>query len=896
MADISKFIPARNPPDVDVSKPFIGYPMILRGKPQTQGNIHVPTANAYLPDSLRGSNDVVPPTVYEHCKNSNIPAAASEEITVDFQPNILDNYDVYTYHFKLFITSLANSTSGKVLDPESQTIIAESGISDLTIDNVEFQGIAVPSLEAGTGTQTLLKFQLFEPGGAGLLDKLYYESLALGIGNWLVMPCYLQLEFRGRTTASSVPVTTGDPGTLGGLQWIWPLKLTDIKANVSAGGTKYDVNAIFYDEFAQSNACFSAQHSISLQGLKTFGDAITQLKDKLNADAYEKTLDNYSLPDSYEIFVDEQLKGVEIAIPEQNKTSTRGADYIDFEKKSAMFNPGTSIDKMIDVLLGSSKYYQEALQSARTRTSTPEAANAAAPMRDFWRIITETKPIGFDMLRQDNAVQITIYIVKYNLGLVEADASQTGQTPDTRVAARKRLATYNNTGILRKKYNYIFTGLNDQVINFDLNMNCSFAATLSRFGGIYLDSNNSDIGVVQRPPLSAVQDAVERTRTALRYISNPKNKDTVDTELVHAKLAVANTNNIDPSTKNRLNEILKHAKSQDRTTYVADIQKAGGLDADGELNRSKQIAKSLAAPTLTNPVRKFVSDVNSGSEEAQKVRQNAEDSRRGKLRPKPFREGAQEQNLMGMDSNSDAGRARTSSIFSTALYSTMDASLVSIKLTIKGDPFWLYPRNTPIDGILPYKSNLDDKVAINLIKLGHLKDKSTVNPFGTDNFIVLRFRTPKVYNNDTGYTESYTEVETFSGIYKVVSINSKFENGKFTQEMSCILDDLINLKDFPDFIKQIEEENKKPDPVIDTDNIITESAIPGTAQITDKIKSGGANLVKGAVDTYRDAKGVVVTTTTTFVDADGWTTHLKESSNIPTLTNAQEAINARLRR
>jgi hypothetical protein len=485
--------------------------------------------------------------------------------------------------------------------------------------------------------------------------------------------------------------------------------------------------------------------------------------------------------------------------------------------------------------------------------------------------------------------------VKYNLGLVEADASQTGQTPDTQLAARKRLATYNNTGILRKKYNYIFTGLNDQVINFDLNMNCSFAATLSRFGGIYLDSNNSDIGVVQRPSASEVQDAEERVKKALAYIQDPNNKDTIDVELAAAMSSVSSTN-IDPASKNRLNEILKHAKSQDRTTYVAAIQKAGGLDADGQLNRTPINAKSLAEPPLTNPVRRFVSDVNSGSDAAQNVRKQAEASRRGKLRPKPFREGTQEQNLTGIDSNSDAGRARTSSLFSTALYSTLDASLVSIKLTIKGDPFWLYPRNIPIDGILPYKSNLNEKVAIDLIKLGHLKDKSTVNPFGTDNFIVLRFRTPKVYNDDTGYTESYTEVETFSGIYKVISINSKFETGKFTQEMSCILDDLINLKDFPDFLKQIEEENKKPDPVIDTDNIITESGIPGTAQITDKIKSGGANLVKGTVDTFRDAKGVVVTTTTTFVDAEGWTTHLKESSNIPTLTNAQEAINARLRR
>lgn len=899
MANIPKFNAGRVAPTpeeiAEASKPFFGNPHITAQaqKSKLMGNLNPPISVAGKPDFLRGSRDKIE-TAYAHCKNMNVPAAESEEIKVNFQSNVLDNYDMYTYHFKLFITSLDNSTNGKVMDPESQTIIAESGVTDFTIDKLELLGITTPSQEAGTGTQTLLKFEILEPSGAGLLDKMYYEALALGLGNWFVMPCYIELQFRGRTNDSSEPVTSGDPGTLSGLKWIWPIKISDIKAHVSSSGTRYDINAIFYDEYAQSNACFSLLHETVLSNLTKFGKAMAELSEKLNADAYEKSTDNYSIPDSYRIVVDPELANVNIAIAEQNKTSTRGADYVNLQSKVATYNPGTSIDKVVDSLLGSSDYYQRSLQSARTRTAQPNAANQAAPMRDFWRVITETRPIGFDPLRQDNAIEITIYVVKYNLGLVEADASQTGQTPDTHQAARHRLATYNNLNILRKKYNYIFTGLNDQVINFDLNMNFSFAAVLSRFGGIYLDSNNSDIGVVERSSLTDEKEAIEKVRKTLQFINKPENSATADIVLEATKSSVASTN-VNSVLKSQLLNTLKFAKSADRTMRVSQIQAAGGRDADGELNRTPIIAKSLATPPFTNPSYKFVSDVDPSGHLAQKAREIAESNRSGKLRPMPFREGSQESHFTGIDSNSDAGRARTSSLFSTALYSTLDASLQIIKLTIKGDPFWLYPKNEPINGILPFKSRMPDQEAIDLIKRGHEKDTSMVNPFGTDNFIVIRFRTPKIYNDATGYQDAYSEVETFSGVYRVIMVTSRFEMGKFTQEMECQLDNLINLKDFPEFLKQLEQESAKPDPVVDTRNLSpmgSKLTDVQRAAITDRLKGAVPGLgviseVKGKVDTLRDQAGNVITKVTSIGP--------NLSSNVPTLTDVQKAAIERLR-
>lgn len=742
----------------------------------------------YRPDVLRGSNDKVGMSFDQ----DNRPSA-SDEYKIDFQPNIFDKFDTYTYHWKLFITSLSSAYDGTVLAPEDQTIIAETGVTDLTLEKVEMNGIAVPSVEGGTGTQTTLRFQITEPQGAGLFDKLFYESLALGIGNWLVMPCFMQLEFKGRNDNNAEAPESGRPGDLNGLKWIWPIKLTNCKAHVSHVGTRYDFEAIVYDELAQSNAYFGIQHNIVLTQLSTFKSAIDQLQDKIQKDQDDKLMDSYGYPDVYRFVIDEKIAAnANITVPDKNKHTSRWSDYAKWGDKQAEYNAGTSIDKIIDSLLGNTDYYQRKLQSAQTRISEPDSANEADSMRKFWRIVTETHPYIFDPIRQDNAVEITIYIVEYDIGLLETTPPQTGQTPDTLQAAKKRMSTYFNKKILNKRYDYIFTGLNDQIIQFDLNMNFSFAAALSRFGGIYYDTAGSDMGAAAQNFAAVERRLATHLNQQLKFINSAEFKG--DKAAAYKKLSteVGQQAGASKETEDRFNAIIEKAKQ-------------GKLNSDtafkeGIAESRAQRANSLA-PANTQKLR-FISDVDVNSSTAKTAAEQAKAQMKGKLRPIPYREAPQENNLaFGGEPTSDAARARTASLFSTALYSTLDASLQTIKIVIKGDPYWLFPRQLDEDlTALPYKARLGDSEAVRVIKEIHKEHTDSVNLFGTDNFIIVRLRTPKVANDSTGLVDRpddpTAEIETFSGVYKVITIVNKFENGKFTQELSCLLDPIINLSDF----------------------------------------------------------------------------------------------------
>lgn len=750
----------------------------------------------------------------------NTAAADKNNITLAFTPNVLDYYDSYTYHWKLFMVSMNASRTGDILNTAEQTIIAESGVSDLTIDKVEINSIASPSIESGVGTMTTLKFEITEPAGAGLLDQMYYESLSLGIGNWLVTPYYLQLQFRGRDPDTEESIISGGNSGLGALSWVWPIKITGSKINVTNVGTKYEFDAIFFNEVAQSNASFSLSNNTTLNELTNFGSAMDDLQLKLNQDAYAKLIDNYSIADTYTIVVDNILASIPMVNPDDKKSSSRASDYKDLSKRTATFNSGTSVDSIVNSLLGSTQIVQQNVQGSDTPSSKPKTGAAeVSQMKKFWRIVTETRPIAFDSLRQDNALAYTIYIFEYDIGLVDANASQTSVDAATQ---KKRLNEYMSKKILRKRYNYFFTGLNDQIKGLDLSLNFSFAAAVSRFGGIYIDGQSNSTGITQEENAENEKKAGIIIRDALKQINSAQPNANLDTIISNANKSISDTK-ISPAVASKYKVLLENAVPGKRTAFTKTIAEGGGIANRGQVGNYDKDGNLLARPVVASLSTgsassvgnlNFISDVNIQSQAARDAVASSAAISGGKLRPVPLREAAQENNMPGIENTSDSGRARTSSLFATALYSGLDASLMKIKLTIKGDPYWLFPRNTSTgSNPLNYLSGLPPSEAIREIKTAQTTFDSSVNLYNSDNFIIIRMRTPKVYNNETGLTDPYSESETFSGVYKVLLITNRFAGGLFLQDIEAILDPVINFTDIREFIREIEVSSQQMESV-----------------------------------------------------------------------------------
>jgi hypothetical protein len=166
------------------NKDFMGPPTIRGGTTaELRRNAYVAgTTTPYTPFSGDGKDRPGNDRYDEPALPHNTNSAVNSEIDtykLEFEPNVLDYFDTYTYHWKFFITPLQNAYDGTVLTAAAQTIIAESGVSDLTIDKVELHGIAVPSVEAGTGTQTLVKFEIVEPSSSSRYWQLVSNAMLL---------------------------------------------------------------------------------------------------------------------------------------------------------------------------------------------------------------------------------------------------------------------------------------------------------------------------------------------------------------------------------------------------------------------------------------------------------------------------------------------------------------------------------------------------------------------------------------------------------------------------------------------------------------------------------------------------------------------------------------------
>lgn len=793
-----------------------------------------PTADELRAHSIGGGRGLVNP---EFVKADNSYTHESENIVVGttklseaFQSNLLDNYDAVTYHWKLFLVTPEASTTGDVFNTDNQIVIAESGVTDLTIDNVIIESIATPSIDSGTGTSTLVKFEIVEPAGAALIDQIFYQSIALGIGNWNVMPFYLQLQFRARSPIDSSADIDGAPGAIGNLRWLWTLKLSDMKANVTTVGTKYEISAIVYNELAQSNAYFTLQHAVVLNDLSTMEDAMKKLQEILNQDQIYRLIDNVSIPDTYKITLDDDISGFHITPPTHNTDSSRNDSTIKFDGKNATFPSGTSVDKIIDTLLANTEEYQKLIKNSSTPAANGKTMNEeVSQMKKLWRIITESRPLKYDPRQNNYAREFTIFVVQYDIGVLDTNTFQDSAGAKTIEAERKRLQTYADKGILKKKYNYIFTGLNDQVINFDIRINNAFASATARMGGIYYNAAMADKGVVNQNHSSDEASVTEKLIRAISFQHGPDKGSVQASRAQDEARAAIDSAKLQPGTKSRYTKLLNNAKPESWTNFSESIQTAGGLDQDGELARAQLRAKIISTPIqdkTSEKSLKFISNVDINSLDAQTAYKDYVEGIKGKLRPVARIDTMQQRQTAGVESSSNSGIQKLSSIFAVAMHSSQDVSFAKVEMNIKGDPFWLFPQPVSTNDAKLFNSLKSKSEAIEFIKRAHFQLRDSVNIYGTDNFIIIRFRTPRVFDINDGVndeTNSLTDIRTFSGVFKVVTITSKFESGKFHQVLSCLLDYNI---DIVNFMQEIETDIKKPDSPTSPEDLSKTNSIP----------------------------------------------------------------------
>jgi len=192
--------------------------------------------------------------------------------------NWMSSVDSPTYKWTLYIVNnevfnnpnMLHTGDSAVIAANKAKIIAEQGVTtEFALDNFMMISTVTPGQAHGHTTPGVMQFDIFETLGFTFLDRALRAGIEIGMPGSLHTQNYiLKLEFLGR-----------DPNTSASVKFegvfFYPVKLNQIRSSTGPEGTRYNIIAWSVIKHAQTLAVTSKD--MSIKNIKTVGDFASEL-------------------------------------------------------------------------------------------------------------------------------------------------------------------------------------------------------------------------------------------------------------------------------------------------------------------------------------------------------------------------------------------------------------------------------------------------------------------------------------------------------------------------------------------------------------------------------------------------------------------------------------------
>jgi len=751
---------------------------------------------------------------------------SSVDINTDIEDNILDLYDLPTYHFRLYMMS-DDAVRLKTFGPASRSqriVIAESGVTAMAIEDVTIETISSISRKAGIGTATEFSMTIQEPFGATLIDQISNAAKFLGVGNFARIPFFLELSFRGRVVDGLDQL--GIENELRDLVWTWPILLTQMAIDVGSGGSTYTLQAAVYADSAQTNQASDTQQPVSIEA-KTVGEFFIEFQKQMNERAASKIeSSNYVHADTYQFFLDQEIYDASIVPDSLADRQNRAEGYNESTgKMSFSFIPPISIDRIVENVLSLTTLFQTQIKG----TEDPDAVGDDKKGEDattqlLYRMITDTALGYYDENRSDYQHNYRYLISSYEMTTVQTPSNNASTQ-----SSQQRIDTLRRKGRIKKLYNYIYTGLNDQVLDFDLTFNFNWYAALPLQAGITTNPAASEVKATTSDAQKEASEVgaanINKARNFLAQAQgfNPISffedqlSQFVDTNFSGLNQTAADvSSNVDAAQAqaNEAQVAANAAISQATSTVQSGIpaipETIGGVvlptnPISGTVSAVNQLTSFTRLPRVPTVKTKTI---NSSQENLRELDPFLDDIIIGEKGNLVLKTAIAE--TPSGDNNADTGglaqspgRTLLSAMFEQAR-SPISGDLLDIDLVIKGDPYWMEPppinrTSAPVssfDRLLANRGVSADGGSVEPIPNGAAQNFTVADSADAQTYIVFRSFTPLEFDPDTGLTPAaQTSNNVLNGVYGVRSVTHEFSGGQFKQTLHANRDPKITLSE-----------------------------------------------------------------------------------------------------
>lgn len=732
------------------------------------------------------------------------------------QPNPLNQYYQSTYHFRLFAApdtdALTQSKASTIQDLNAyllsvtQVTIAESGVTGFNIRDVQITTIPAGNDRTRASTGTTGTITITEPNGISFLDGLAAAGQMLQICNFGLTSYYLELTFLGYDETGAF-ATASLPFTSGG-RWIWAIQLTTIQAKLNEGGGVYTVEFVCMN---QPVADVPSQNIMrSPQPFRAVGDSIKTLFQ----DYITKLNTSWAAQNGGPLIVFEPINTQAISNFFANPPGTTGLDpgsFVmkaqspetnpnrnwDFDNQNGTYTvnvtPGYQIqDFIVDAIKHTEEGQNLAKDNGNIRTQIDQSSTAVNS-RGFretviWTVETLVTQTEFDTSSGNYVRHITFYVVPHYTQKAIMSATQVTQAKTPAVQQGKVQSLISN-GFLRKQYDYVFTGLNTEVIEFDMTFNTNINLLTASFNGTQLKYDAFHQNARQAPTATGTAaddgNAMQASPlvTPVNLPTPPAATTTPVVPVVPAPLASPT-----PIASFFGVPVRSNAGGRGSGTHANNTIRTPSTTVTAVPGKTAQNPQTTQVPPVVNTVRTApLNLVQTGTSGSNNVYVEDLLSQQTATNPSDYEipisfwsgykitENEAGSNLVGQYSRD---QSIVGAIWAQCLYNPISKDYLKIKLNIRGDPYWLGQTNLHRQVNLMF-GNVS-------VPNNDLPDWST----GAQ-AIFLYFRYPLQTGDD--FKPALKSSQMFSGIYTVNRVVHFFADGVYKQELECVIDPLSDI-------------------------------------------------------------------------------------------------------
>ena len=732
-------------------------------------------------------------------------------------PNPLSVYANTNFRWRFFVVrdsiALSSRTTTETLlraaeNSNQGVILFETGSTGFNIKSVEMENFVGVDWWNKNAQVTEFKMVVAEPMGIALVDSLFLAAQSLEIKNYLKTPYFLQLDFIGTNEQGQdvvLPAMSSAQAELVGLQssraripstWIWRVQILNVETQLGPAGATHTITMRPFTEVGLTEYFLNAKTNITIDGITTIGDLLDRLEEAINKQ-FRDNNDGHTV--KFDILPYVPITGQNLPSGNPNprtwqivprefaRRNLRSASFVRGDATKVTIGSREALNEVIQEAIGITKEAQELRKFERSGRQRVDAIV-------LWKLRSEVFEVegnnSFNFVNNTYNYNIRYVIVPYETNQVITDGNRQ-QIQQPRNKTLETLLERNRRLKLVKRYDYLFTGLNTEVLELDLNLNTAWIASLPLYDGA------NSFGQTEAGPaidqqalseLSGIRQNLDALANLQQQIENLLGR-VRSGEIVRSDDFNRIFNEASPQvadTVQRLRQIAserrgiftseqtfrrEQVEGFERSVREAIAQNQRALQ-DKELQRRVGEEVQAIIRRRANDIRNRAGGVNLNYIELLNEALEGRFDRQLpiSLRPDNFENRAEVDRSTELGGNLEEGRNRL--VYATILNQAKNTQdFLKIDLTIKGDPYWLGNNHygSPITTLEPH----------------------TMNPDLADVMFLLTFKLPSGID-DNGNVK-LNNADVYNGVYIALSVKSIFENGKFYQTITAMRDVLVPL-------------------------------------------------------------------------------------------------------